>query len=126
VCKNGTFFGFIVYTPVDTSVAESFKIALEDYRGPQVKVSSLRRHYNQKSDHFHGKAVDLEFSKDLIDWLVSEDGQVWLSAYNLYFYIEGKPGSSKVKRYLSDPQTAKYVFFNENATGNHIHVGENA
>lgn len=123
VCKSGTFFGFILYTPVDTTLTQEFKIALEDYKGPQVKINSLKRHYNRKSDHYWGKAVDLEFSQDLINWLISEDGQTWLIAYDLHFYIEGKPGSQKVRKYLKDPATASYVFFNPEATGNHVHIG---
>jgi hypothetical protein len=38
------------------------------------------------------------------------------------FYIEGRPGSRKVKSYLTDPTTSKFVFFNPKASGDHIHL----
>lgn len=58
----------------------------------------------------------------MIEYLVSEEGQLWLKAHNLMFYIEGKPGCKKVSKYLYDPKCACYVFFNPHATGAHIHV----
>lgn len=122
--KEGNFLGgFKLYTKVDTTLTPKFKDALSDYRGPGVKVNSLRRHFNKHSDHFSGNAADFEFSNEMIQYLVSEDGQNWLVAWNLYFFIEGRPGSRKVAKYLSDPITKPYVFFNKSATGNHIHLG---
>lgn len=38
------------------------------------------------------------------------------------FYIEGRPGSRKVAKYLDNAATREYVFFNPKATGDHIHV----
>lgn len=83
----------------------------------------MRRSHNHKSQHYVGKAVDFEFSHSLIDYLVSESGKAWLAAHNLMFYIEGRPGSSKVAKYLKNPVTREFVFFNPNATGDHVHVG---
>ena len=107
--------------PVDTSISNSFKEVLLSYSGPKVRVNSLKRGYNRSSQHYHGKAVDFEFSSELIDYLVSDAGQAWLKEHNLTFYIEGKPGSRKVSRYLKDPYR-RYVFFNPDATGDHIHI----
>ena len=89
-----------------------------------MRVNSLKRHFNCKSDHYRGKAVDLELSHELIEWLISEDGRSWLSGHNLMFYIEGKPHSPKVAKYLKDERTREFVFFNPRATGNHIHIEE--
>lgn len=75
MCKDGTFMGFILYTPVDTTLTPGFKAAIASYSGPKVKVNSLKRRYNVHSDHFHGNAADLEFSSDLIEWLVSTNGK---------------------------------------------------
>jgi hypothetical protein len=121
VCKDGTFLGFILYTPVDTSICPTFKVALRDYTGPTVKVNSLRRYWNQDSEHYHGRAIDLELSPELVTYLTSEDGQRWLDTHRLTFYIEGKPGSQRVKSYQRE-ETAQYVFFNSKATGDHIHI----
>lgn len=119
VCA-GTLFGFILYTPVDTTMKSEFRLALQEYTGPAVKINSLKRH-GTRSAHCKGLAVDLEFSPQLIDYLVSEEGQVWLKNHSLMFYIEGKPGSRKVRSYQRDVY-AEYVFFNPEATGDHIHI----
>lgn len=75
MCREGTFFGLLLYTPVDTSVSRELRTALAAYSGPKVKVNSLRRHFNVKSDHYHGNAADLELAHELVEWLVSEQGQ---------------------------------------------------
>lgn len=123
-CKDGTFFGFVLYTPVDTSICRKFALALSDYSGPKVRVNSIRRHSNRHSDHYHGKAVDFELSNDLVSWLLSPMGKEWCTKHSLHFYIEGKPGSRKVKSYLSDPIASKHIFFNPLATGDHIHLAQ--
>lgn len=122
ICKDGTFLGFVLYTPVDTSIHRSFHLALSEYTGPKVKVNSLRRSCNRSSAHYHGKAADFELSQELVDWLLSDEGEKWRTSHNLLFYIEGKPGSKRVRKYLNDPRSAKYVFFNPRATGDHIHI----
>ena len=121
-CASGAFFGFLLYTPVDTSVSKELILALSDYKGPKAKVNSLRRHYNQSSQHFHGKAVDLAWNEEVIDFLVSAEGQLWLQKHGITFYIEGVPGSKRVKKYLGDQKYSKFVFFNEHASGDHIHL----
>lgn len=122
MCKDGTFLGFLLYMPVDTNISNDLRSALAAYSGPQVKINSLRRNWNTNSDHERGRAVDLEFCPRLIEYLVSEDGQQWLASNSLSFYIEGKPGSSRVANYLADNRTRPYVFFNPLATGNHVHI----
>lgn len=111
----------MIYTPVDTSVSEQLKLALSDFNGPKVRVNSLRRHYRKASAHYHGKAVDLEFCPNLISYLLSDEGRVWREKYGITFYIEGKPGSKKVKQYEEGP-SSEFVFYNPRATGDHVHL----
>ena len=101
-CASGSFFGFLLYTPVDTAVSKELVVALSDYTGPKAKINSLKRHYNHKSQHYHGKAVDLAWDEEVISFLISEEGQTWLKKHGITFYIEGKPGSKRVKKYLGD------------------------
>jgi hypothetical protein len=56
------------------NISEKLESALLDYSGPVVGINSLRRHWSKKSKHYVGRAVDMEFSHELIEWLVSEDG----------------------------------------------------
>jgi hypothetical protein len=106
---------------VDTTICNTFKSALATYSGPTVKINSLRRHTNKASAHYHGKAADFELSDNLVQWLLSSEGAQWIKDHNLMFYIEGKPGSKKVAKYLKGP-TKEFVFFNPEATGDHIHL----
>jgi hypothetical protein len=122
LCTEGNFFGFLLYTPVDTTIAKEFAIVLEDYDGPPAKVNSVRRKCNKHSKHFHGKAIDLAWDEGVISFLLSEKGLQWLQEHSLTMYIEGRPGSKRVQKYLSHPIGSEYVFFNENATGDHIHL----
>lgn len=122
--RGGEFLGFQLQAArIDTSVSNTLKSVLTTYTGPAATISSLKRHYNCKSDHYHGNAVDFAWCDVLINYLISDEGQAWLSAHNLYFFIEGRPGSRKVAAYLKNEVAAKYVFFNPSATGNHIHLG---
>ena len=123
VCKSGTFLGFLVRSKIDTNLSDKLYNALYVYNGPKVSIGSARRHSNHKSDHYTGNAIDLEFDHELIEFLVSADGQKWLSSFGLYFFIEGKPGSSKVRKYEEFQDTSKYVFYNPRATGDQIHLG---
>jgi hypothetical protein len=122
LCKTGTFLGFLLAEPLDTTVSKELKKALLAYSGPSVKINSLRRHYNPSSEHYHGNAVDLAWCEETIAYLLSEDGKKWLADHKLLMYIEGRPGSKKVKKYTSDPDSSRYVFFNPRATGDHIHL----
>lgn len=119
LCKEGMFFGFLLYTPVDTSICPQFRMALADYTGPTVKVNSLRR-YGTKSEHCKGRAVDLELTQELVFYLTSDAGKQWLETHNLSFMIEGKPGSRRVKKYVGG--YSQFVFFNPKATGDHVHI----
>lgn len=73
-CVTGNFFGFTLYTPVDTGVSKELIYTLSTYKGPTARINSLKRDYNKKSQHFHGKAVDLEWNDEVISFLVSKEG----------------------------------------------------
>lgn len=122
MCKKGTFLGFLLTEPVDTSVTGALKSALTAYSGPKAKINSLRRRYNKSSEHFHGNAVDLAWDEEVIEYLLSNEGQTWLCAHGFCFYIEGKPGSRRVAKYTKRPEARKFVFHNPKATGDHIHL----
>lgn len=122
ICKSGTFLGYILTEPVDTTISSGLKIVLQTYSGPSAKINSLRRHYNRSSEHFHGNAVDFAWDDAVIEYLLSDEGRKWLCDHGLCFYIEGRPGSTKVKTYHKRPEAKKYCFFNEKATGDHIHL----
>lgn len=121
VISESSYFNFVVWTPVDTAISEDLRKALSSYTGPVVKINSLRR-YGSGSKHCHGKAADLELTHVLVEYLLTDEGQQWLNEHKLEFYIEGKPGSRRVKKYKTDPRTDDYVFFNPKATGDHIHI----
>lgn len=121
-CASGSFFGFLLYTPVDTAVSKELTVALSDYSGPKAKINSLKRHYNRSSQHFHGKAVDLAWNEEVISFLISDEGQMWLQRHGITFYIEGRPGSKRVSKYLGDQKASQFVFFNPRATADHIHL----
>ena len=121
-CVKGTFLGFVLYTRVDTTICPKFKDILSTYNGPKVRLNSLRRHNDRGSRHYRGQAVDLELKQDLVEFLISDEGQHWLNTHNLMFYIEGNPRrKTRVKQY-EDGETGKYVFWNRRATGDHIHL----
>jgi hypothetical protein len=55
--------------------------------------------------------------------LVSEEGKTWLKEHNITLYIEGRPGSRRVKQYASKrPEAGEYVFYNPEASGDHVHL----
>ncbi len=124
VISKTAFLNFVVWEPVDTSVTQEFYVALREYAGPVVRLNSLKRP-GKKSKHCHGNAADLELTHELVEYLLTEEGQDWLFNHQLQFYIEGKPGSRKVRKYYSDPKYSNFVFFNSHATGDHIHVFRN-
>lgn len=121
--NSSTFMDFDVEGKVNTAITKKLEEALEAYSGPDsVMITSLRRNWGTKSAHEHGKAVDFKFDHKLIEWLVSEEGTAWRETYSITFYIEGKPGSRKVRGYKNDPLYSKYVFENPSATGDHVHM----
>lgn len=75
MCATGNFLGFLLYTPVDTSVKEELVNVLVTYKGPQAKINSLKRSHNHSSQHFHGKAVDLAWDEEVISFLISQEGK---------------------------------------------------
>ncbi|MGL5074721.1 MAG: hypothetical protein ACRDBG_02615 [Waterburya sp.] len=123
---HGTYCGHKILKGVDTAVHPLIQSALKDYQGPSCAITSMRRNFNPKSDHFHGRAFDLNFDEKIIDYLLSDEGKNYLEKHNLYFYIEGRPGSKRVSKYNDDPRAAPFVFFNPLArgnTGDHLHIG---
>jgi hypothetical protein len=117
-----TFLGFLLYTPVDVRIDSTLYTALANYNGPESVINSLRRSWKGKSKHNVGKAVDMGLTNDLVEYLISEEGEKWLKDHNLKYFIEGKPGSRVVSSYTKDPRTSRFVKFNPDATGDHIHM----
>lgn len=116
-----TFLGFELQQPLNTNISSRLKEMLKSYSGPKVRINSLRR-FGNKSKHCSGNAVDLEWNTDLINYLVSPEGQQWINQWNLTFYIEAKPGDKCLLPYKKDKLYSEYVFENPSATGPHIHL----
>ncbi len=119
---KGEFMGFKLASATDTTIHSSLKSSLGSYKGPETRINSLRRHWGTKSQHECGKAVDFEWSEELIEYLVGEEGQQWLADHDMMFYIEDRPGSKYLKKYLASPRHKEYVFENPSCTGKHIHI----
>lgn len=118
-----TFLDFKLLGKVNTKVDPALETALADFTGPKVRITSLRRYWNNTSQHAHGKAVDFEWSPELIEYLTSAEGIMWLEKHNLMYYIEDTPGSRLLKPFKQDTTTAANVFENPRATGPHVHIG---
>jgi len=116
-----SFLGFRLQQKLNTRVSTTLREALLDYREPKVPISSLRRH-GTNSKHCCGKAVDFQWSKELINYLITPEGTAWRDKYGFTFYIEATPGSACLVPYKNDTNYSKYVFENPNATGPHIHL----
>lgn len=116
------FLGFKLQGKLNTNIDPTLRNALLEYTGPKIQITSLRRHWGTKSQHEHGKAVDLEFSHELIHWLVSEEGRLWRDKFGFTFYIEDRPGRKSLIPYKEDPVFSEFVFENRHATGPHIHL----
>lgn len=117
-----SFLGFSLLGRCNTNISNLLRDALITFPGPKVRITSLRRNWNTHSQHNCGKAVDMEWSEELIDFLVTEEATTWLDQHNLMFYIEDRPGSVKLHKYKNDLKYSKYVFENPHATGPHVHV----
>ena len=117
----GDFLGFKLQQALNTNVTSQLKEVLLSYQGPKSRISSLRR-FGTRSKHCCGKAVDLEWSKEMIDYLVSPEGLLWLNQWNLTFYIEAKPGDPALLPYKNNTNYKPYVFENKGASGPHIHL----
>lgn len=113
---------FCISTEVNTSVTTELIGFLKLYNGPKVLITSLRRNWKGKSAHNRGRAVDFDLNEQLVNYLVSSEGQLWLNSQNCTMYIEGVPGCREVKKYESREECRKYIFYNRKATGSHIHI----
>jgi hypothetical protein len=118
---SGSFLGFQLQQPMNTRIHSKLEEALKEFTGPKSKISSLRR-FGTRSRHCCGKAVDFEWSHELIEYLVSPEGTAWREKYGFTFYIESTPRHSSLTPYKNDTNYSKYVFENPNATGPHIHL----
>lgn len=97
--------------------------ALLTYSGPPSSINSIHRPQNTKSLHSKGRAVDLEPTKKLIEYLVSTEGTKWRIENNIQFFIEDNTWSSTLKRYKENKKTSPFVFMNTKASGLHVHLG---
>lgn len=120
--RRGEFLGFQLQKPLNTRIHETLEKALLSYQGPKVMITSLRR-FGTVSKHCCGKAVDFEWSHELIEYLVSEEGTAWRNTNGIKtFYIEDRPGSKLLKPYKNNVSYQQYVFENPAASGPHIHL----
>lgn len=115
------FLDYRLQQNLNTNVTHTLKEALREFSGPKVPISSLRRH-GTKSKHCCGKAVDFQWSHELIEYLVSPEGTAWREKYGFTFYIESTPRDPCLTPYKNNTNYSAYVFENPNATGPHIHL----
>lgn len=123
--RGKEYKGFTLIGNVVTSnISKRLDNALEDYTGPDKgkRITSLWRAWNTTSMHGKGRAVDLAWDEELIDWLVSPEGESWMHKHGITMFIEGKPGSRNVAKYKNISPYNKYTYENRHATGDHVHI----
>lgn len=92
--------------------------ALENYRGPELIVTSGHRHWGGP-DHRKGHAVDIHYTIDVLNYLTSEVGEAFLNLYNLEFFVEDK--KRKTKNDIPNNALPHWRWIPW-ATGLHIHL----
>ena len=119
-----SFEGFRVASNVDRYLHSSLCSALKSYTGPgSVLITSMRRKYCTHSKHSTGQAIDINMDKhgrNMLEWLVTNEGQNWLESHQLSFYVEDKPKSRRLDEFRE--RFSEYIFENRRATGLHIHM----
>lgn len=113
---------FDIVTSATNQIDKKFATVLQNYDGPNVLVTSIKRSYNRKSKHFVGKAIDIDFSADIITYLKSEEGRKFITDFDLTVFIENNRLCSTLRELKKDSLLAELVFVNPNATGLHIHI----
>jgi len=107
---------FLIGQPLDDNISDALRIALQNYSGPAVKVTSARRWHSHGSDHRTGNAIDISYKdasgKDMRQYLDSDEGKAWLNTYGLNYYLEN----------IRDARHHDNYFYNPAATGPHIHL----
>jgi hypothetical protein len=101
-------------------ISPLLEIALETYKGPKVLITSGKRSWPQGSEHRHGRALDLDYDKDVTEYLMSDEGIEWLKENKLEWYIE-----SAVRRYKDELNEREKDHYRHIpwATGHlHIHI----
>jgi len=112
--------GFSQDSGINMDIHEDLKMALIGCPNKDATITSGRRNSGyRRSLHRCGKAVDIHYDTDFIDWLLSKDGSSWLESHNLEFFIEDRKASSKNKL----PERFKHKFrWIPWATQLHIHM----
>ena len=87
--------------------------SLCSYQGPTALITSVFRHANRSSQHYHQRALDVAWDSKVADWIISEQGEKWIERYGLKIYFENIPNRGKY---------SKHYMYNEHATGPHIHI----
>lgn len=108
---------FKIKGPLNPTLIE----AIETYEGPLMEPTSGLRFWNRKSKHAAGRALDVDLSYSVANYLVTEEGQAWLNKYGLKFCIEDKGWTKEMQSYRAE-KFQPYIFINPNATGSHIHI----
>jgi len=107
-----------LYGPIDSALIR----AIIDYDGPRVIITSAHRAWSKRSKHYCGKALDLDLTPEVAEYLVSPSGEAFLQRHGLEFFIEDKPGSKELRSYSVQARYAPFIFKNPFATGSHIHL----
>lgn len=105
---------------IDMDISSELMEALEKCPNKDATITSGKRHSGyKKSLHRCGKAVDIHYSEDFTNWLLSESGESWLNENKLEFFIESK--RLKDKNDLPERFQKRYRYIAW-ATGNKFHI----
>lgn len=110
---------------VDITISSELKKAFQEYEkqgGPEVLLTSLKRHTNPKSRHFTGDAADIRFDKrgrEFLKWITTENGKTWKREHNIRCILEFPRKERKFHKWA---KIYPFTIVNENATGVHIHI----
>ncbi len=110
----------VVWIASSKKLKSSILEALSSYSGPLMKITSGHRHWGGKG-HKAGRAIDIHYTEDIADFLDSEQGQEWLTAHHLEFFIEDKKKSTKDNLPERFHQYWRHIPW---ATNIHIHINE--
>lgn len=110
----------------NVAMDKSLYAALVHCDGPPVTLTSIRRNYNPRSHHYHGKAIDIRLDNqgmNFANWLVTPEGKAWRDNFDVKFYVEDAHHSSVLKTtFALHSALWQHKLINEKASGPHLHV----
>lgn len=104
----------------ERKLSKNLTEALSEYMGANLRITSgYRSNGWSRSKHRHGNAIDVKYDTQVVDYLLSPEGEKWLKNNNLSFFIEQKYSISLPKQYRKHFRVIKW------ATSLHLHIEVN-